>query len=41
MGFIVFWLMSIGRDLKGREEEKHEKDYVGFVCDGDFGWMFC
>ena len=34
-------LMSIGRGLRGKEGEKHEKDYVGFVGYGDFNMWLC
>jgi hypothetical protein len=32
--------MSIGRGLSGKEEGKHEKDYIGFVGHGSFEWVF-
>jgi hypothetical protein len=31
--------MSIGRDSQGKEDGKHEKDYVGFVGYGNVEWV--
>jgi hypothetical protein len=39
VGFFIFDLMGIGRGLKGKEGQGHEKDHIDIVGYGDVGGM--